>query len=196
MRMPSAIAEKMPRTFTISLALLALAGCQPYGAPPPQGPYGTPESYPPGGAYPAPEPYQPQPYPAGPGGYPGQPYQPGQPNVPVQPDCPIMASTGWTAWINAMPGPNSRPTLVVSGKVITGTGYQVAFDQRLQVRHGQPPQAFVTLFVAAPAGGQASQVAVTHPLRWEWPLPQPVGSVVVSCGDKTLAEITNIQTAF
>jgi hypothetical protein len=100
--------------------------------------------------------------------------------------------------VNTMPGPGARgPALVVSGKVITPTGgYQVAFDRGMQIRRGQPPQAFVTLFVAPPEGGAASQAASTHEVRWEWPLNQPVGSVIVRCGDKTLAEITNIQTAY
>jgi hypothetical protein len=95
-----------------------------------------------------------------------------------------------------MPGPGARPTLIVRGKVVTPTGgYQVAFDRDMQIRRGQPPQAFVTLYVAPPSGAAASQ-ASTHEVRWEWPLNQPVGSVVVRCGDKTLAEITNIQTAY
>ena len=50
--------------------------------------------------------------------------------------------------------------------------------------------------VADPEGAPVTQAQVTHPVRWEWPLNQPVGSVVIRCGDKTLAEITSIQTAF
>jgi hypothetical protein len=96
-----------------------------------------------------------------------------------------------------MPGPNAGPMLVVTGKVVTATGgYQVAFDRYMQIRKAYPAQAFVTLFVADPEGTPASQAQVTHEVRWEWPLDQPVGSVVVRCGDKTLAEITRIQTAF
>ena len=96
-----------------------------------------------------------------------------------------------------MPGPNSRPMLVVSGKVVTPTGgFQVAFDRYMQIRESYPAQAFVTLFVADPEGAPVTQAQVTHPVRWEWPLNQPIGSVVVRCGDKTLAEITSIQTAF
>jgi hypothetical protein len=94
-----------------------------------------------------------------------------------------------------MPGPNARPTLVVTGKVVTPTGgYQVAFDRYMQVRKGYPPQSFVTLYVAPPPGGIGAGAAITHEVRWEWPLQQPVGSVIVRCGDKTLAEITRIQT--
>jgi hypothetical protein len=96
-----------------------------------------------------------------------------------------------------MPGPNNGPALVVSGKVVTPTGgYQVAFDRFMQIRKGYPAQAFVTLNVAGAGDSPASQAQVTHDVRWEWPLNQPVGSVIVRCGDKTLAEITRIQTAF
>jgi hypothetical protein len=165
-------------------AFVLLAACQttPYG----QDPYGAPEPYP----YPAPAPYPTEPYP------PQDPYA-GQPIRPQPPECPISASRNWAAWINAMPGPGSRPMLVVSGNVVTPAGgYQVAFDRYLQVRRGVPPQAFVTLQVASPGMPGATQASVTHEVRWEWPLSQPVGSVIVRCGDKTLAEITNIQTAF
>ena len=54
----------------------------------------------------------------------------------------------------------------------------------------------MTLNVAAPGRHPSTQALATHDVRWEWPLSQPVGSVVVRCGDKTLAEITRIQTAY
>jgi hypothetical protein len=182
-----AIVAMVKRTLALTAALL-LAACEtdPYG---PQGPYDEP--YPPSAPYPAPYPYPPtEPFPPAPPSYPSEPYQPGPP------ECPITASRDWSAWINRMPGPNPGPMLVVSGKVVTATGgYQVAFDRGLQVRESYPAQAFVTLHVADP-DGPGTGSTVTHQVRWEWPLNQPVGSVVVRCGDKTLAEISNIQTAF
>lgn len=174
-------------------ALLALAACDTY-----QDPYGPePMPYPGPAPYPQepypPQPYPPQPYPPGP----QQPYPGGQPYQPAPPECLISSSRDWTAWINRMPGMNAGPMLVVTGKVVTPTGgYQVAFDRYLQVRKGYPAQAFVTLNVASPGGAPASQAQVTHEVRWEWPLREPIGSVIVSCGDKTLAEITRIQTAY
>jgi len=168
-----------------ALAFLAVAACDPYYG---QEPYG-PQPYP----YPDPAPYPQDPYPPAPGGYPGQaPYQ------PLPPECLITSSREWTAWVNRMPGPGgARPMLVVTGKVVTPTGgFQVAFDPRMQVRESYPAQAFVTLQVANPGGAPASQTQITHEVRWEWPLNQPVGSVIVRCGDKTLAEITRIQTAY
>lgn len=199
--------ERLVRTVKRVLAasvLLLVASCDTYGNPPPQGPYGAPEPYPAPSPYPTePQPYPPgpAPYPPGPAPYPpeqapfpGQPYQPYQ---PAPPECPITSSSGWTAWVNAMPGPNARPALVVTGKVVTVTGgYQVAFDRDLQIRKGYPPQAFVTLYVAPPESGTGAGSPITHEVRWEWPLQQPVGSVIVRCGDKTLAEITRIQTAY
>jgi hypothetical protein len=201
------IESAVKRALSAALALL-LAGCETYGSapPPPQGPYGEPAPYPYPGDEPSTQP--PGPYPGGPyqppANYPGGPYQPPPPGAaypdgpPRPPECPITASRDWSAWVNAMPGPGSRgPALVVRGKVVTPTGgYQVAFDRTMQIRRGQPPQAFVTLFVAPPDGTVASQAASTHEVRWEWPLNQPVGSVIVRCGENTLAEITNIQTAY
>jgi len=175
----------MKRTAAVA-ALLALAACQtnPYAGDP----YASP--------YPAPYPYPPT-DPNYPVGYPPVP-MPGDPGAPppVPPECPISVSRDWSAWINRMPGPDARPRLVVSGKVVTrGGGYSVAFDRDLQIRESWPAQAFVTLQVAEPDTPSTGQ-PVTHDVRWEWPLSQPVGSVVVSCGDKTLAEITRIQTAY
>ena len=88
------------------------------------------------------------------------------------------------------------PALVVSGKVVTATGgYQVAFDRYMQIRKGQPPSFRYPL--CRPAAGRGRvEASSTHEVRWEWPLSQPVGSVVVRCGDQTLAEITSIQTAY
>jgi len=157
------------------LALLLLAGCEtnPYGYDP----------------YPAP--YPPQ-YPSGGIPLPGEPGAP----QPLPPECPISASRDWSAWINRMPGPDARPRLVVSGKVVTpGGGYSVAFDPAMQIGRSLPAQAFVTLQVEEP-DNPATGSPVSHDVRWEWPLSVPIGKVVISCGDKTLAEITRIQTAY
>jgi hypothetical protein len=179
----SPIVMSMKRVLA-ALAVLAVAACDPYYG---QEPYG-PQPYP----YPSPAPYPQEPYPPTPG-YPGQ-----QPYQPPAPECLISSSRDWTAWINRMPGPGgARPMLVVSGKVVTPTGgFQVAFDPRMQVRESYPAQAFVTLQVADPEGAPVTQAQITHEVRWEWPLNGPVGSVIVRCGDKTLAEITRIQTAY
>jgi hypothetical protein len=168
----------MKRLLLVSAAALLLAACDTV---PPGQPY--PPAYP-GDAYP------PAPYPPGPG-YPAPaPYPPGP-----QLTCPITSSRDWTAWVNAMPGPGVRPMLIVTGKVVTRTGgYQVSFDRTLQIRKSYPVQAFATVNVFPPMG-DASQALVTHELRGEWPLRQPIGTVEIRCGSETLANITPVATA-
>ena len=45
-----------------------------------------------------------------------------QPSPSAAMDCGIVGSSDWTAWVNAMPGPNARPTLIVTGKVTVPSG--------------------------------------------------------------------------
>lgn len=119
-----------------------------------------------------------------------------EPFPPPSSECPISASRDWAAWINAMPGPNARPTLIATGRVVTPTGgFQVALDPDLRIAESHPAQAFATLRVTPPSG-PATQALVTHEVRWEWPVSQPIGRLVVSCGDKTIADISPLQTAY
>lgn len=96
-----------------------------------------------------------------------------------------------------MPGPGARPTLIVTGKVDTPTGgYEVAFNPDLRLAQSYPAQAFARVRVTRPSGEAATQAVVTHQLRWEWPAGQPIGSLTVQCGDKTLAQISPVETAY
>lgn len=169
----------MIRTSAIATAALLLAACatQPYGDPYGQGPYGDP-----GGPYG-------QPYP--PAGYP----PPAAAEPPAPAACPITASRDWRAWINAMPGPNARPKLMVTGTVLVPTGgYQMSFEPYLQIRESHPAQAFATLRVTPPQG-PATQAITAHDLRWEWPLDQQIGSVEIRCGSDTLATFSPVEVA-
>lgn len=166
--------------FAITTAAL-LAGCQTA----PYDPYGAP--YPPYQQDPGPTPYPP-------GGY--YPPDPGPNPGPGQASCPITGSGEWRAWVNAMPGPDSRPKLMVTGKVTVPTGgYQVGFDPQLQIRESHPAQAFATLRVRPPSGA-ATQAVMTHEVRWEWPLTQQIGSLEIHCGDRTLARISPVERAY
>ena len=99
------------------------------------------------------------------------------------------------ARVDMTSGPGVAPTLIVTGKLITRTGgYQVTFDRSLQVRKTYPAQAFATVIVYPPTG-DAGQAQVTHELRGEWPLRQPIGTVEIRCGNDTLASITPVATA-
>lgn len=165
----------MIRTMFAAASALLLAGCATYGGP--------------GAGYPAGQPYPDDGYGHPPG------YPPPQGYPPAQEACPITRSGEWNAWVNMMPGPNARPTLHVTGKVVVPTGgYQIGFDPQLQIRESYPAQAFATLR-ATPPNGPATQAVMTHEVSWEWPLSQQVGSLEIHCGDRTLATFSPLQTA-
>src|ERR671917_180529 len=75
-------------------------------------------------------------------------------------ECAILNSSGWAAWVNAMPGPNARPTLIVTGKATVPTG-GYRFEWRdMRVMESYPVQIAVELDAIPPAGG-ATQAVVT-----------------------------------
>ncbi len=111
------------------------------------------------------------------------------------PDCPILSSTDWAAWVNAMPGPVARPKLIVTGRVTVPTGgYRVTLQQGpLQEIH--PPIQQMILRAQPPSGG-ATQAVVTHEVRAELPALESYGSVTIRCGSSTLASITDVERAY
>src|SRR5687768_13383245 len=117
------------------------------------------------------------------------------PQGPVgSPECNVAGSSDWAAWINAMPGPDARPTLIVTGKVTVATG-GYRFEWRdMRVMESYPVQVAVELDAIPPAGA-ATQAVVTHDVRGEWPISPPVGSLTVRCGDTVLARIAPVETA-
>ena len=109
-------------------------------------------------------------------------------------ECGITASSDWAAWVNAMPRPNAKPTLIVTGKVTVPTGgYQFAWRD-MRVMESYPVQVAVELDAIPPAGG-ATQAVVTREVRGQWPIDPPVGSLTVHCGDTVLARISPVETA-
>ena len=110
------------------------------------------------------------------------------------PDCPVIRSSGWQAHVDAMPGPDASPRLIVSGRVTVPTGgYRVALRMG-QVAESYPVQVTVYLD-ATPPKAIASQALVTHDVRGSWPSEERVGSVTVRCGSRSLARIDNVATA-
>ena len=120
---------------------------------------------------------------------------PGAPPPPARvADCPAIGSSNWAAWINAMPGPNARPTLIVTGKVTVPTGgYRIEWGD-FRVAESHPVQIFADLHVIPPSGG-ATQAVTTHDVRGQWPMDQQVGSFTVRCGERVLAHISPVETA-
>lgn len=126
----------------------------------------------------------------------GAPPPPSAPPTPAAElaACEHVSGSDWAAWINAMPGPGARPTLIVTGKVTVPTGgYRIEWRD-FRVAESYPVQVFGELRVIPPPHG-AIEVVVTHDVRGEWPLAEPVGSVTISCGDRVLARISPVETA-
>jgi hypothetical protein len=126
---------------------------------------------------------------------PGDPVPlPRQVRLPA-PDCPILSSADWAAWVNAMPGPDARPKLIVIGRATVPTGgYRVTLEQGpLQEIH--PPVQQMILRAQPPSAG-ATQAVVTHEVRAELPALDRYGSVTIRCGSSTLASITDVERAY
>ncbi len=109
-------------------------------------------------------------------------------------DCPIIRSTDWQAHVDAMPGPNDNPRLIVTGKVTVPTG-----GYKLALRMGQVAESYpvqVTVYVdATPPKGPATQALETREVRGSWRSEERVGSVTIRCGRRTLARLANVETA-
>ena len=141
---------------------------------------------------------------AGPSGAPANPDQPVSSDDPPSPpapapdgptgDCPIVRSAGWQAHVNAMPGPNRNPRLIVRGDVTVPTGgYSLAL-QAGPVAESYPVQVTVRL-IATPPDGPATQALETREVRGSFRSEERVGSVTVRCGTRVLARISPVETA-
>ena len=112
-------------------------------------------------------------------------------------DCIVSGSRDWQAWINAMPGPNDGPTLIVTGTVDTPTGgYQMVLDPTLRRNPADASQVVATI-VGKGAGDIATQAVTAHQVRGDFPLgQQQVRSFAIRCGNTTLAEIAPLEKAY
>ena len=114
------------------------------------------------------------------------------PQAPVP--CPIVSSSDWQAWVNAMPGPNAQPRLITTGKVTVPTGgYSFRWGDPV-VMESYPVQVAVELIPVPPAG-PATQALATHDVRGEWAMSPPVGSFTVRCGSRVIGRVSPVPTA-
>jgi hypothetical protein len=108
--------------------------------------------------------------------------------------CPT-ATSDWHAWINAMPGPGRKPTLIVTGRATVPTG-GYRFDwANFRVLESDPAQIDVEL-AAIPPSGPATQAITTEDVRGEWQASGRIGSVTIRCGGAVLARIAPVETVY
>lgn len=115
------------------------------------------------------------------------------PTVPPPPPCPVISSSDWAAWVNAMPGPGARPNLIVTGKVVLPSADWQASFVGSRVMESYPVQVVVEL--DATSNGAGVQIPVTREVRGSWPSEPQVGSVTVMCRGRTLTRISPVETA-
>ena len=115
--------------------------------------------------------------------------------APPASDCPVYESRDWQAWINAMPGPNSNPTLHIRGEVDMPTpGWSVELVAGPADR-AQPPGLRFRLKTERP-GGIVTQVITPTEVRYEAPTPyREIREIIIGCGDRTLVTIDEVTVA-
>lgn len=109
--------------------------------------------------------------------------------------CAVSDSRDWAAWIDRMPGPGATPTVHVSGKVDVNTGgYTFTWEEGPMDRSAIP--ALRLKLVPVKPDGMAMQVISTEEVHYSAPaLSSGYSRVIIGCGGKTLAEITEITDA-
>lgn len=109
--------------------------------------------------------------------------------------CPVVDSKDWHAWVNRMPGPDSKPMLIVEGQVTLPTpGYTVTLTLGRADRSATPVQQLI-LQAAAPSENTL-QALTTQTARIDTPaIAAKYKGVQIKCGDKMLAEISDIPDA-
>ena len=105
--------------------------------------------------------------------------------------CPNV-SRGWQAWISAMPGPGSKPTLHIQGTVDMPTpGYTVELVGGSADRM-QPPGLRFQL-EATPPDGMTTQVITSTEVRYAEPTPySQIREIIITCDGETLATIDEV----
>lgn len=110
-------------------------------------------------------------------------------------NCPLIGAGKFEAWLDAMPGPgNTGPSLNIAGKVALPTpGYRLELIAGPADRMMPPSQRF--RLVANPPGGIAAQVVTTTDVHYRAAAQYPAyRSLVILCGDRALATITDVPT--
>jgi hypothetical protein len=121
------------------------------------------------------------------------------PAVDQASDCPVIASRNWSAWIDAMPGPGPSPDsgglrLNIAGEIdLPSPGYTVEWREGPADR-AQPPGLRMRLVITKPSG-MVTQVVTPTPVKYSGKSFAPAyRMIIVGCGDKALATITDIPT--
>lgn len=110
------------------------------------------------------------------------------------PACQMTGRGEWTAHVDAMPGPDARPTLIVTGALRVKPAARAMLRLDPAVMESDPPQYIVILDVRLPREPTIDMLE-RRQIRGEWPVSGRVGAVHIRCGGRPLATITDVTTA-
>lgn len=102
--------------------------------------------------------------------------------------CP--PSRDWQAWINAMPGPGARPTLIVTGEVDVPRGMVASLRTGPTDRMMPPGQRFT--LELRPGSGPSGPQQVRGEIA---PALPAYREVIVGCEGEAIARISPVETA-
>jgi hypothetical protein len=102
--------------------------------------------------------------------------------------CPAVGRGEWTAHVNAMPGPNARRTLIVSGVIGVKPAARTRLRLAPEVMESDPPQYTVILDVQLPRQPTIDMLE-RRQVRGEWPVRGRVGAVHIRCGNRIIASV-------
>lgn len=109
--------------------------------------------------------------------------------------CPVIESSEWAAWVNAMPGPGSTKQLIATGKVILPTpGYTLTLTAGMADHSATPVQQLI--LTATPPLGMVTQVLTTQPVRYQGPaISMQYRAIRIMCSSQMLSEISDVPVA-
>lgn len=110
--------------------------------------------------------------------------------TPEIPPCPDTRD--WQAFVNAMPGPGARPTLIVTGTVDVPGGFRPVLDPGPNDRMQPPGQRF-TLYLSRDASIPAGPREVRYDLS---PALEQYSSITIGCDGNLVARIAPVETAY
>lgn len=103
--------------------------------------------------------------------------------------CP--PTRNWVAWVNAMPGPDAVPALIVEGEVQLPVGKQAALVAGATDRMSPPGQRFT--LALTPGNNAGGWQKVRGELR---PSLTTYNSVIIGCEGEAIARIEDVTTAY
>jgi hypothetical protein len=109
--------------------------------------------------------------------------------------CEMAGRGEWSAHVNAMPGPGSRPKLIVTGRIGVKPAAVTTLRLDPAVMESDPPQYSVILDIRLPREPTIDMLE-RREVRGEWPVGTRVGAVHIRCGGRAVATVSDVETAY